>query len=146
MPKLELPIANGFYVSDSLPISAQECTNWYPNITQGVGLSPETLFGTDGLTQVATSGTLNNTNRGAHEMAGKPYFVNGGKLYRLDKSGDDYSLVIIGTISGTARVSMADNLLLYTSPSPRDRTRSLILYCKLKKQTIIHILHPTIHP
>ena len=109
MPKLELPIANGFYVSDSLPISAQECTNWYPNITQGIGLSPETLFGTDGLTQLATSGTLNNTNRGAHEMAGKPYFVNGGKLYRLDKSGDDYSLVIIGTISGTARVSMADN-------------------------------------
>ena len=62
MPKLELPIANGFYVSDSLPISAQECTNWYPNITQGIGLSPETLFGTDGLTQLATSGTLNTRN------------------------------------------------------------------------------------
>ena len=50
MPQTVLPIANGFYVSDSLPLSAQECTNWYPNIVQGVGLNQETLFGTEGIT------------------------------------------------------------------------------------------------
>ena len=109
MPVTQLPIANGFYVSDSLPISAQECTNWYPNIVQGPGLSQETLFGTDGLVQVATSGTLDNDNRGSHEMAGKPYFVNGERLYRLDQSGDDYVLTFIGGIAGTTRVSIADN-------------------------------------
>lgn len=113
MPVTQLPIANGFYVSDSLPIAAQECTNWYPNIVQGTGLSQETLFGTPGLEQLATSGTLDNVNRGAHEMAGKPYFVNGERLYRLDETVVDsvtsYSLTFIGDIAGTARVSMADN-------------------------------------
>ena len=113
MPVTQLPIANGFYVSDSLPIAAQECTNWYPNIVQGTGLSQETLFGTPGLEQLATSGTLENVNRGAHEMAGKPYFVNGERLYRLDETVVDsttsYSLTFIGDIAGTARVSMADN-------------------------------------
>ena len=113
MPVTQLPIANGFYVSDSLPIAAQDCTNWYPNIVQGTGLSQETLFGTPGLEQLATSGTLDNVNRGAHEMAGKPYFVNGERLYRLDETVVDsttsYSLTFIGDIAGTSRVSMADN-------------------------------------
>ena len=106
MPATVLPIANGFYVSDSLPLSAQECTNWYPNIVQGVGLSQETLFGTEGIFQRATSGVLNEINRGAHEMAGIPYFVNGTTLYKLS---DTFVLTTIGTIEGTARVSMADN-------------------------------------
>ena len=109
MPVTQLPIANGFYVSDSLPIAAQECTNWYPNIVQGVGLSQETLFGTEGIVQLATSGVLDDVNRGSHEMAGKPYFVNGERLYRLDESGGDYTLTFIGDVTGTVRVSMADN-------------------------------------
>ena len=70
MPVTPLPISNGFYVSDSLPISAQECTNWYPNIVQTQALSQETLFGTPGLTQLATSGTLKQINRGSHTLAG----------------------------------------------------------------------------
>ena len=113
MPVTQLPIANGFYVSDSLPISAQECTNWYPNVVQGVGLSQESLFGTDGIEQVATSGQIDEQNRGAYEMAGKPYFVNGNSLYRLDETVVDniasYSLHRIGEVTGTANVSMADN-------------------------------------
>jgi hypothetical protein len=106
MPATVLPIANGFYVSDSLPLSAQECTNWYPNIVQGVGLNQETLFGTEGITQLATTGVLDEINRGAHEMAGIPYFVNGTQLYSMS---DTFKLTTIGTIEGTARVSMADN-------------------------------------
>jgi len=86
MPVTQLPIANGFYVSDSLPIAAQECTNWYPNIVQGTGLSQETLFGTEGLVQVATSGKLHNLNRASQQMAGKPYFVKGQTHYRSDES------------------------------------------------------------
>jgi hypothetical protein len=109
MPVTQLPIANGFYVSDSLPIAAQECTNWYPNIVQGAGLAQETLFGTEGIVQLATSGVLDNVNRGSHEMAGKPYFVNGERLYRLDESGGAYTLTFIGDVEGTVRVSMADN-------------------------------------
>ena len=105
MPNVILPIANGFYESDSLPISAQECTNFYPNIVQAPALNQETLFGTPGLTQVA-SGSLLDSCRGAHEMNGVPYFVIGGHLYSM---AADYTLTQRGVIAGTGRVSMADN-------------------------------------
>lgn len=113
MPKTVLPIANGAYLSDSLPISAQECVNWYPSLTEAPALSQECLFGTPGLKQVATSGATNQANRGAHVMDGIPYFVNGGQLYRLNRTITNdiasYSTQALGTIDGTGRVSMADN-------------------------------------
>ena len=101
-----LPIANGFYLSDSLPISAQECTNWYPNVVTVPALSTETLFGTAGTTQLATSGTVLEQNRGSHTMDGIPYFINGDALYRLNA---DNTLSNLGEISGSGRVSLADN-------------------------------------
>ena len=75
MPRTQIPIANGFYVSDSLPISAQECTNFYPNIVQAPALNQETLLGTPGLSQVATTAKTTDTelNRGSHAMNGVPY-------------------------------------------------------------------------
>ena len=107
MPTAILPIANGFYMSDSLPISAQECTNFYPNkITAAPALSTETLFGTAGSTQLATSGVILQQNRGSHTMAGIAYFVNGNAIYRLSA---DNTLSNLGEISGSGRVSMADN-------------------------------------
>ena len=107
-----VPIANGTYESDSLPISGQECVNWYPNIVQNAGLSPETLFGTPGIEQRTTTGT--DANRGAHVKNGIPYFVQGNTLYSLDRVinpdlSETYSTTSLGTIAGTKRVSMADN-------------------------------------
>lgn len=108
-----LPITNGFYVSNSLPISAQECTNWYVVVEGAPSLAQETLRGTPGIEQVETSGILLQVNRGAHTMAGKAYFVNGTTLYRLDQTAlipsEVYDLVSIGTVAGTARCSFADN-------------------------------------
>jgi len=113
MPVVVLPIANGFYQSDSLPVSAQECTNWYPVVEQAPALSSETLAGTPGSIELATSGVLNQVNRGAWELDGIPYFVNGGDLYRLDRAVVDniesFAVVSLGAIEGTGRVSMADN-------------------------------------
>ena len=113
MPITTLPIANGFYLSESLPISAQECTNWYPNIVQTEGLNNETLFGTPGLEQLATSGLLDESNRAAQTMAGIPYFVNGNSLYRLNRSTVDsvvtYDLEVLGLVEGEGRVSIANN-------------------------------------
>ena len=113
MPVTTLPIANGFYLSESLPISAQECTNWYANIVQTQGLNNETLLGTPGLKQLAISGDLNQVNRGAQTMAGVPYFVNGNTLYRLNKTSSDgvdsYDLEGLGNIEGEGRVSIANN-------------------------------------
>lgn len=108
-----LPITNGFYVSNSLPISAQECTNWYVVVEGAPALAQETLRGTPGIEQVETSGTILQANRGCHTMAGVPYFVNGTKLYQLDQTQviptEVYDLVDLGTVAGTARCSMADN-------------------------------------
>jgi len=115
MPRVELPISNGFYLSDSLPISAQECTNWYPNIPQVEGaLSAGNLFGCAGISQIQTTGTTQQINRGMHVKAGLPYFLNGDVLIRVDRTIDEFGEesfinVNIGTIPGDSRVSMADN-------------------------------------
>jgi hypothetical protein len=114
MAKVELPIANGSYESDSLPISAQRCVNWYPNIVQTSGLTQESLFGTPGALQLATTGTVAQVNRGAHVKNGIPYFVNGDALYVLNRTinpdqTESFSTTSLGTITGSGRVSMADN-------------------------------------
>jgi hypothetical protein len=114
MPKTQLPIANGFYESQSLPISAQRCINWYPNVLQAEGLSQETLFGTPGIRQLVTTGTLNQQNRGMHVKNDILYFVNGTDLYRLDRTidsegNDVFGTTSLGVIPGDGPVSMADN-------------------------------------
>lgn len=103
-----LPIANGFYESDSLPLSAQECVNWFPSIPDAPSLNQEVLFGTPGLSQAATTGTSTaDVNRGGLSMGGIAYFVNGTGLYRLNS--DETVSASLGTVTGTARVSMATN-------------------------------------
>lgn len=114
MTDVVLPIANGFYQSDSLPISAQECVNWYPNIVQGVGLNQETLFGTPGKYEATTTGTLKQANRGSHVMNGILYVVNGIGLWRVNRVAvvdmpDTFTTTHLGDVGGTGRVSMADN-------------------------------------
>lgn len=115
MNNIELPIGGGFYLSSSLPISAQECVNWYVNVPQTDGaLSGGTLLGCPGIELISTTGDLKNINRGSHVKNGKPYFLNGTRLFRLDKSFDGegtevFSNEFIGNIPGEQRVSMADN-------------------------------------
>jgi hypothetical protein len=116
MPRLTVPLTNGFYTSDSLPLSHQECTNWYVNIPQTEGaLSTGNLFGCAGITQKQTTGaSAAYINRGSHVKNGKPYFQNGTDLVRLDSVIDAFGVetfntVSMGTISGATRVSMADN-------------------------------------
>ena len=106
MTPIPLPITNGFYVSESLPVSAQECVNWYPVVNPVASLSQEILIGTPGISQLATSGTRKQGNRGGHVMDGVAYFVNGLMLYRLNA---DFTVSEIGAIAGAGRVSMADN-------------------------------------
>jgi len=115
MPALTIPIGNGFYISDSTKISNQECVNWYVNNPQVEGaLSQATLFGGAGIEQLLTTGATKQANRGAHTKDGKPYFLNGETLVRIDNSFDVngneiFTSVTLGTIPGDGRVSMADN-------------------------------------
>ncbi len=100
-----LPIANGFYVSDSLPVSAQQCVNWYPHIVEAPGLAQEVLFGTPGIGDEVETG-LTGVSRGAASFNDKVYFVIGTTLASIDTAG---TIDSIGTIAGAGRVSMASN-------------------------------------
>ena len=115
MPRVTVPLDSGFYVSDSLPVAAQECVNYYVNIPQTQGaLSNATLRGCSGVSAISTTGGLTQVNRGSHVKAGVPYFVNGNSIYRLDRELDDlgneqFTPVDLGEIEGEGRVSTADN-------------------------------------
>lgn len=101
---MNLPIGGGFYQSESLPLSAQRCINMFPVIPQTANaLSKVVLFHTPGLKQFVD---LAGQHRGAHKMAGIPYFVHGNTLSSVDSLG---VVTNIGTISGSGYVSMADN-------------------------------------
>lgn len=100
----EIPLSTGFYEDSSRPIAAQTCINWIPVVPQTNALSISQLKGTPGLTQFATNGT--KTNRGAHVMDSIAFFVNGDNLFRDNSDGTSDNL---GAITGTGRVSMADN-------------------------------------
>ena len=109
-------LLDGFYESETLPLAAQECVNWYRVISKNqTDVSPVSLVGSAGISQVLTTGLgATQINRGMHVKAGKPYFLNGTTLYRVDISFDIdnneiFTLVTIGTITGDDRVSMADN-------------------------------------
>lgn len=114
MPKIDLPFTGGYYVSRSLPISNQQCKNLYVHINTGGGLAPESLYGTPGSNQLATTGGTGEANRGGHVKNDVPYFVNGNTLYVLNRTVDaqdveTFNTVALGTIEGDGRVSMADN-------------------------------------
>lgn len=104
---IPLPIANGIYQDRSLPNSHQICKNWYVGVSETDALSQRVLYGTPGLAQKASSGV--GANRGSHTKEGIPYFVNGDTLYSLTQNGNLFDLNNLGMISGSDRVSMADN-------------------------------------
>lgn len=112
----QLPFAQGFYVSESLPISAQECVNFYPNTPQTGTVTQQSLFGTPGLLEIEAVAE-NEFNRGFHVFNSIPYHVNGTTLYRLDRSFDAFGNVSFTSVDvsggiplpGADRVVMADN-------------------------------------
>lgn len=112
MGNVVLPIANGFYVSDSLPISAQRCVNWQPNVVQTSSITDANLFVTPGLIELAKVSDIKSC-RGAHVMNEIPYFVIGQNLYRLNRvvvdGVDTFTTDDLGTIDGVERVTIADN-------------------------------------
>jgi hypothetical protein len=108
MAKMTLPIANGFYQTDSTPISAQNCVNMYP-VTEGVeSLAADTLRSIPGCLYVDdTEGTTSaDTCVNAHVFNGRPYFVIGAALWRLNSVG---VLSNVGTLVNDGRPTIADN-------------------------------------
>ena len=107
-----LPVGAGFYTSDALPLSAQRAVNWRPSVPQTATITDANLFSTEGIVGLVTGSVLDDC-RGAHVIAGVPYFVINTTLYRLDRTivsgADVFSTVALGTIVGNKRVYKADN-------------------------------------
>lgn len=101
-----LPIANGCYISDSLPVSAQCCVNWYPHINEAPSLAQEVLFGTPGIGDEIMDYVAAGPTRGAHKLGGYVCFVSGNTLYTIDQNR---VIVSRGTIPGTGKLSFAAN-------------------------------------
>jgi len=112
MAKITLPISQGFYVSDALPISNQRCVNYYPNVPQSNTVTADNLFLTPGLVELVEA-SASGVIRGSHVMAGIPYFVVGASLYRLNlaivSEAEVFTVDNLGVIDGQDRVYIADN-------------------------------------
>jgi len=114
MPVLDL--GGTFYKSESLPISAQECVNFYLNIPERASTSTKTLFSTPGIRQVTTAGG-DVYSRGGHVFNDIPYVVQGTNLFRINVTVDSFgnnvysSTQVNGStpLPGFDRVMMSDN-------------------------------------
>lgn len=56
MPRTALTITNGFYKTNSKPVSAQNCVNMFPVIYKRPALVKESLRGTPGVRLVVDTG------------------------------------------------------------------------------------------
>lgn len=104
---MQLDIATGFYQAASLPLSAQRCINWEPQIPEVPALSERALFDPYGIaTKTLTGATITGINRGGQLVNGVPYFINETALYSFTSAG---VVTNHGTIVGAGRVSLANN-------------------------------------
>jgi len=104
MQKLGIDVVGGSYQAISVPLSCQRTVNWIPCLAGNGALSESFLDDPSGIIDMYDLGN-GSANRGVHVMNGVAYFVNGGKLY----SASLVNSTELGSISGTKRVSMADN-------------------------------------
>lgn len=105
MARIELPFADGFYVSQSTPFLDKRVVNAYPVIPQADAISKRALLRTPGIKQFSDFGS--GSSRGAIKFNdGIPYRVIGNSLTSTDSNG---VITNHGTITGTSDVSMDSN-------------------------------------
>ena len=105
MSRQALPFAGGFYVSESTGILNSRCVNFRPVVLERPGLNNRALFGSDGITEVADTGS--GSSRGVIKFSdGTPYRVIGNSLVSISSAG---AITTLGTITGSSNVSMASN-------------------------------------
>ncbi len=116
---IPVSLNKGLYISESKPVGSVVMKGLYVNIPETNGaISEAQLFPVPGLVELSNTGD-SEVNRGAHVMAGIPYFINGQTLYRLES--DLVTTTELGTIADSVRVSTADNgtQLLIVVPGTR---------------------------
>lgn len=104
MPKIDLPIGNGFYESYSKDVANLQALNCYPQFPQTSGsVTREAIFPIQGIDKFVT---LSGSCRGTYNFQDIMFSVNGTSLYLIKENG---AVLNKGDISGSGQVSIADN-------------------------------------
>ena len=112
---MKTPILGAAYVARSVNAADSRCVNLYPEAVPEGGKEPAFLMRAPGLRLLATVGT--GPIRGMLAYSGFGYVVSGSELYRVDQY---YNVTLLGTVSGTGPVSMADNgVQLFVACDPK---------------------------
>lgn len=98
------PILGSSYVARSVNAACNRMVNLFPEIVPAEGKELGFLNRAPGLRLLATIGT--GPIRGEWTFGGYGYVVSGRSLYKVDSS---WTSTLLGDVSGTGRVSMADN-------------------------------------
>lgn len=98
------PFLGGLTVARSVNAADNRLINLIPEIIPEGGKTPAWLFRAPGLRLLAEIGT--GPIRGEWTYGGKGYVVSGYELYQIDSS---YTPTLLGSVTGTGPVSMADN-------------------------------------
>lgn len=101
---MQTPFLGSFYVARSVNAANDRCVNLFPEIVPQGGKQPAFLNRAPGLRLLAEIG--DGPVRGVWTFGGYGYVVSGLELYQIDSS---YTATLIGLVSGSGPVSMADN-------------------------------------
>ena len=101
---MKTPILGSTYVARSVNAADARMVNLFPEIVPEGGKEPAFLNRAPGLKLKVTVG--NGPIRGLWAYGGNMYAVSGNQLYKVTSS---YTVTLLGTVSGTGPVSMADN-------------------------------------
>jgi len=101
---MKTPILGSAYVARSINAADNRMVNLFPEIVPEAGKEPAFLNRAPGLRLLTTAG--DGPVRGLWTYGGVAYIVSGDKLYQMAGFATP---AIIGTVSGTGPVSMADN-------------------------------------
>jgi len=99
MSRITIPFTGPAYVSESIILSSQVCTNFYPRPYPDMGENKLALFGTPGLSAWVTPGSASEI-RGEIQFGSYLYAVVGNTLYRMDSAGNVSSKGTLNTSSG----------------------------------------------
>jgi hypothetical protein len=98
------PILGGSVVARSVNAADNRLVNLFPEVVPEGGKEPGFLNRAPGLRLLTTVGT--GPIRGMWQYGDYGYMVSGVELYKIDTA---YASTLLGTVSGTGPVSMADN-------------------------------------
>jgi hypothetical protein len=101
---MKTPILGSSYVARSVNAADARMVNLFPEIIPEGGKEPAFLNRAPGLQLKVAVGT--GPIRGLWQYNGYMYVVSADKLYKVDSA---YAVTLLGTVSGTGPVSMADN-------------------------------------